>query len=976
MDEYDRIWSLVGNRRIEDLADLPLLVDPDVIDMLDVFTEIVHPAMFYDENLSSLAVCRMVNLSLEHGNCDGSCFGYVWFAMFAGPRFNNYKDGFRFGQLGYDLVARGSFPRHQARTYITFSTLMPWAKHAADARELARRAYDVACQTGDLTYSAYGWHVLITNHLTVGDHLRGVQGEAEKGLAFATTQGFGLVVANCEAQLGLIRTLRGLTRSFGCFDDDTYNEAGAESHYASNPVLVLSEFFYWTRKLQGRFISGDYVAAVDAANRAHQILWTAASQVETGDFRFYAALAHASAWNSAPAEEKQRHLDTLIEHDQQLKIWAEHCLANYENRAALVSAEIARIEGQVLDAEHLYEKAILSARSNGFVHNEAIANELASQFYRTRGFTTIADAYLKNARACYEQWGALGKVNQIDGRFPHLQEGIASQTRGTTIDTPLMQMDAEAVIRASQALSSEMNLPRLIEALLRLAVEHAGAQRGLLILLHDGERYVEAESRSKHENLEFVIRHELVKSTDLPQSVLQYVLRTRKRVLQNDASSRQGQFDDEYLRDNRPRSLLCLPIVRQNKVIGALYLENSLTENAFTAGRVAVLDVLASQAAISLETARLYTDLQLQVGLLQHLPVSAWTLKPDGTPDFVNQVWLEFAGQTPDFVRSHPEAWMTAVHPEDREMAAKIFWEGVHSGQGFAIETRSLRAQDGTYRWHLQQAVVVRDFEGKVIKFVGTTTDIDDQKRTGEALRQSQAELAHVTRVTTMGELAASIAHEVRQPITGVLLNGNACLRWLSRVKEESDNLTEARAALQRIVRDCNRAEEIIARIRALFRKTETAKEPLHLNEIVREIVVLAKSEIDKQRVKLRLELSANVPNVVGDKVQLQQVLLNLILNAIEAMASVHGRARVLTIQTQSIEEREVVVTVRDSGTGLHPDSLDHIFTAFHTTKTGGLGMGLSISRAIVENHSGRLWLTADQDPGASFHFALPAVIS
>ena len=151
--------------------------------------------------------------------------------------------------------------------------------------------------------------------------------------------------------------------------------------------------------------------------------------------------------------------------------------------------------------------------------------------------------------------------------------------------------------------------------------------------------------------------------------------------------------------------------------------------------------------------------MQLQAELLQRLPVSAWTLKPDGTPDFVNQVWLEYSGQTLDFVRSRPEAWMTAVHPEDREIAAKRFWEGVHSGQGFAFETRSLRAQDGTYRWHLNQAVVLRDAEGKVLKFVGTTTDIDDHKRTEQALRQAQRDLARINRVTTMGELAASLAH-------------------------------------------------------------------------------------------------------------------------------------------------------------------------------------------------------------------------
>ena len=209
-------------------------------------------------------------------------------------------------------------------------------------------------------------------------------------------------------------------------------------------------------------------------------------------------------------------------------------------------------------------------------------------------------------------------------------------------------------------------------------------------------------------------------------------------MILDDASTDKVYSKDEYVGRKLSKSVLCLPIVKQKKLVGALYLENNLTPRVFTPDRVMVLQLLASQAAFSLENAALYTDLQLQVGLLQHLPVSAWTLKPDGTPDFVNQVWLEFAGQTPDFVKSHPEAWMTAVHPEDRERAAKSFWDGVHSGEDFAFETRSLRAQDGTYRWHLQQAVVLRNAEGTVLKFVGTTTDIDDQKRTEEALRQAE----------------------------------------------------------------------------------------------------------------------------------------------------------------------------------------------------------------------------------------------
>ena len=277
-----------------------------------------------------------------------------------------------------------------------------------------------------------------------------------------------------------------------------------------------------------------------------------------------------------------------------------------------------------------------------------------------------------------------------------------------------------------------MALPALIEKLVRIAAENAGAERGLLILIREGELRIEAEAITGQGGIEVVVRQAAVTPSDLPQSALHYVIRTQEGVLLDDASADSVYSKDEYVRQKHSKSILCLPIVKQAKLVGALYLENNLTAGAFTPDRVTVLQLLASQAAISLENAGLYSDLQLQAELLQRLPVSAWTLKPDGTPDFVNQVWLEYSGQNPDFVRSRPEAWMTAVHPEDREAASRAFWDGVRSGQGFAFETRSLRAEDGTYRWHLQQAVVLRDAEGKVLKFVGTTTDIDDQKRAEE----------------------------------------------------------------------------------------------------------------------------------------------------------------------------------------------------------------------------------------------------
>src|SRR5271170_4686103 len=368
------------------------------------------------------------------------------------------------------------------------------------------------------------------------------------------------------------------------------------------------------------------------------------------------------------------------------------------------------------------------------------------------------------------------------------------------------------------------------------------------------------------------------------------------------------------------------------------------------------------------ELAETNEELQLQAGLLQHLPVSAWTLKPDGTPDFVNQVWLEYSGQSLEFVRSHPEAWMTAVHPEDRERASRSFWDGVRSGQGFAMETRSLRARDGTYRWHLNQAVVLRDAEGKVLKFVGTTTDIDDRKRAEEALRNTQAELARMMRVMTIGQLAASIAHEVSQPLSGIITNASTCLRML---KSDPPNVDGARETVQRTIRDGNRASEVVTRLRTLFSKKQIDVEPLDLNEAAREVIALLSGELQRNDVILKHEFSDHLPTVNGDRVQLQQVILNLIRNGSDAMDTVNDKPRQLVIRTE-MDGNQVTVSVQDSGVGFSSEISERLFESFFTTKQEGMGIGLSVSRSIVEAHHGHLWAARNDGPGATFAFSIP----
>jgi predicted ATPase len=282
--EYERIWSRLGGSEVAELIELPLISDPSSLATLDVLTKGVEPAHFTDQNLSSLVICRMVNLSLEHGNSDGSCVAYVYFGMIAGPHFGKYDIGFQFGRLGYELVEKRGLKRFRARTYLAFgSHVMPWTKHVLACRDLVRRTFETAYKSGDVCFAAYSCNNVNTNLLAAGDSLVEVQHEAENGLEFAQKAGFGFVVDVIAAQLALIRTLRGLTPKFGSFDDSKFDELQFEKHLANDPA-ALPECFYWIRKLQARFLAADYVSAVDSSLKAEPLLWTAPSNLEMAEY--------------------------------------------------------------------------------------------------------------------------------------------------------------------------------------------------------------------------------------------------------------------------------------------------------------------------------------------------------------------------------------------------------------------------------------------------------------------------------------------------------------------------------------------------------------------------------------------------------------------------------------------------------------------------------------------------------------------
>jgi PAS domain S-box-containing protein len=1091
--EYDRIWSQLGSRQIEELVDLPLMSNPDLLATQDILVE--FPAMHIEENLSSLVVCRMVNLSLEYGNSDASCFAYVWFAQIAGPRFGNYQDGFRFGRLGYELVEKRGLKRYQARTYMSFGNIvMPWARHVLEGRDLVRRAFATADRTGDITFASYSCNHLITNFLAAGDPLAEVEREAERGFEYAQKVRFGFVIDNLTMQLGFIRTLRGLTPTFGSFNYEGFDELRFERHLAGNPVLKLLEFRYWVRKLQARFFAADYASAMDASLRAQQLLWTSPSHFETAEYCFYSALGHAAAWNSASPDEKQQHFEALVACSRQLELWARHCPENFENRAALVSAEITRIEGRERDAAYLYEYAIRSAHANNFVHNEALANELAARFYAALGFDKIALTYLRDARYYYLRWGADGKVRQLEGLYPHLRHEKPLHDPTSTILTSVEHLDLATVIKLSQAISGEILPERLIDTLMRTALEQAGAERGLLIFSRGAEQRIAAEATIEGDLVTVHLRDKDVAATVLPESVLHYVLRTRESVILDDASSHNPFSADPYIVESYLRSILCLPLINQGKLTGILYLENNLTPRVFTPGRVALLKVLASQAAISLENSRLYRDVADREGKIRRLVdaniigifiadregrifeandaflrvvgydredlVSGrvrWTelsppewrerdvliqaelsstgvvqpfekeyfrkdgsrvpvligaamfkeggdkrlafvldlterkraeealreserslrsaidgipglvaiLTPKGDLEAVNRQIFEYCGQSLEELRN----WGTngTIHPDDLPHLAEVFAKSIAAGIPYGTEAR-VRRFDGEFRWFEIRGIPVRDASDRIVRWYSLLTDTEDRTQALARLQQMQLDFAHTNRVSMMGELAASLSHEIAQPIASARNNARAAENFL---KMQPPELGEVREALSCVVGDADRAGEIIDRIREQIKKAPPRKECFDLNVAIKEVIVLARSVTLRNGISVQTWLAEGLLSVLGDRVQLQQVLLNLILNAAEAMGSMEEGARELLISTEE-DQAGVVVAVHDSGPGIEPDRLERVFEAFYTTKPSGTGMGLSICRSIIHAHGGKLWAEANEPRGAVFQFTLP----
>jgi PAS domain S-box-containing protein len=741
--EYESFRQALNGRPIESLIGLPLMTDPELQAAMHVLSVLLVPAYSTDRRLHCLHLCRMVNLSMQHGTSADSPHGYGYWGIVLGPVFHRYGEGHRFAKLACDLVEKHGFVASQGKAYASAALAGAWTQAIATAIDFDRKAIRAAIEAGDLTVACLGMYRSITDMLVRNDALDSVWRESEMALDFARRARYRDVEDIVRSQQRFIAAMQGRTVTFSTFNDPLFDEATFEAQLTGDRMPLMIDL-YWILKLKARFLSGDYAESLEAAGKAKHFLGASADQIDQLDYFYYTALTVSALYETAPADRQQAWRELLTAHREQLREWAENYPPTFADKYTLVLAEIARLEKRDADALRLYEQAIHLARENGFVQNEGLVHELVAQYFLARGIETAGYFYLRNARNCYDRWGALGKVKQLDERYPRLREERTPASSATS-GQQVAQLDIETVIRASQALSSEMVLPKLIEKLVRIAVKNAGAERGLLILLRGGEPRIEAEATTGPGGIAVAIRQAAVTPSDLPQSALHYVIRALEAVLLDDASADKVYAKDDYVRQKHSKSVLCLPIVNQLKLVGVLFLENNLTPCAFTPDRITVLELLASQAAISLENAGLYSDLQRSEAFLAQgericqTGIFGWNVSSgeiywsDGTYnifgyDRTAKPTVEMAFQR--------------VHPDDRDFLRQAHEHAIKEKTDFNTEHRLLMP-DGAVKYVHAIGHALQTSSGD-LEFVGAGTDVTAVKLAEEKIRQSESELRQI----------------------------------------------------------------------------------------------------------------------------------------------------------------------------------------------------------------------------------------
>ncbi|MEH1814513.1 MAG: PAS domain-containing protein, partial [Nostoc sp.] len=672
--ELDAIASLFSEKQIKDLIHLPEMTEPDKLAAMRILSRITITAWIAAPDLMALLVSKQVSLSFEHGNSFASSFAYANFGLVLCGKVEDIETGYKFGQLALRQLSQPKSHSLIARTLLIVNTfIIHWKDHVRETLQPLLETYQSGLETGDLEFAAYGAHSYCFNSYVVGNELVEVEREMaaynealrqiKQETALTWNQIFHQAIAN------LMGYSVNPTRLVG----KLYNEEnGLPQHEAANDGTAIFDVYF--NKLFLCYLFSEYAQAIENSTIAERYLIRITGTPIAPFYYLYDALTRLATYPESSAQAQEKILKKIAVSQEKIKQWAHYAPMNHLHKYHLVQAETARVLGQLLEAEEFYEQAILGAKDNEYLQEEALAYELAAKHYLARGREKIAQTYMKEAHYCYERWGASAKVKDLETRYPQLfpqSSGMASvpihKTSVTTSNHSPIAFDLAAVMKASLAISSEIELDKLLSSLMKILIENAGAQTGFLILENSGKWVIEASGESNEgENVYTTqVLQSIPTANHLPESIINYVIRTHECVILNDAT-REGNFiNDQYIQHNHTQSILCLPMLNQGKLVGVLYLENKLAAGAFTperfsvrasvpealgdATRSQVLNLLSTQAAIAIENAKLYAKLRASESkmaqFLEAIPIGIGIMDAVGSPYYFNKKAIQLLGK-------------------------------------------------------------------------------------------------------------------------------------------------------------------------------------------------------------------------------------------------------------------------------------------------------------------------------------------
>ncbi|WP_375773614.1 AAA family ATPase [Archangium gephyra] len=898
--------ALLGDRPIESLRELPPMTDPDMKTVMGLLAALTWPAFFSDEKLLALHLCRTVELTLRHGYTAAAAPGYAWYGTVIASHFKDYHRGYAFGRLACELIESPDGAAYRGRTLFTLAHVSLWVKPIPAAMELYHGAFQQTVQSGDYQVACYCCLFITTVQLLAGTELSEVAREMVARTDFAHKVGYPQPEDMIRVSHAFVQQLRGRTASFESMSMEGFDEKAFEAQLGGRmPTL---RFWYATLKAHSRFMSGAYEEARQAVEEARAMSWSIFGRIQQLEYHLCRALVLAACYRQAPAERQQEDLKELQAHHQQLAEWASHCPETFRAPERMVAAELERLLGRADTAPAVYEEAIRAAREQGLVHHLAQASELAARYWEERKLDGLALFYARRAREAYAQWGAEGKARQMDRQWSLLSGPTASHEDSTSYESDSGQLDALSVVKSQQAISSEMNLGKLVATLMRVALENAGAQRGALLLLHGGALKVEALMDTARGAGEPISPEAAERA--LPWSLLSYVRRAGEHVLINDTSVPHPFSSDAFFSRSQARTVLCLPLQRQERFYGLLYLENALTTGAFRPSRITVLQHLASQAAISVENARLYAEVQ----------------------------------QAEAALRRANEELEQRVEERTRELK---------QAQARLVETA--------------RSVGMAEVASNVLHDVGNTltsivVDTEQMQRAVEASRVDRVDKVFKLLAEHRPHLADFVNHDER---------GQQLFTYMPSLAAELMQEREAlRQGLGTLGRNVERVRTII-QLQQTYATSSLLVEECELSEVLEEALRLQGGALRQAGVRVEKELEP-LPRVKLDRHRLLQILLNLLSNARQALEETAPGQRTLWLRLHR-EGQWIRFEVRDNGQGLTPEVSRRLFNHGFTTRKGGHGIGLHSSALAARLMGGQLRLeSAGPGQGATATLELP----